>query len=80
MKPAMSDPREPLYWEATYAIAMRLREEYAWVDPTEVGTEQLLEMILGLPDFADEPILANKELLADILRVWYEECNFYDQP
>lgn len=75
----MSHPREPLYWEATYAIAMRLMEDYAWVDPTVLGTQQLLEMVLSLPDFADEPILANEELLVEILRVWYEEKNFHDQ-
>ncbi len=75
----MSHSREPLYWEATYAIAMRLMEDYAWVDPTALGTQQLLEMVLSLPDFADEPILANEELLVEILRVWYEEKSFHDQ-
>ncbi|MBL1134214.1 MAG: Fe-S assembly protein IscX [Chloroflexi bacterium] len=75
----MSHSREPLYWEATYAIAMRLMEDYARVDPTALGTQQLLEMVLNLPDFADEPILANEELLVEILRVWYEESTFHDQ-
>jgi FeS assembly protein IscX len=69
----MSNPRELLTWESTYAIAIRLIEEYPDVDPVFVGTQQLLDMILALPDFADEAILAHEALLADILRVWYEE-------
>jgi FeS assembly protein IscX len=70
----MSDePRNPLYWEATYEIVLRLIEEYPDVDLDMIGTQQLLDMIFKLPDFADDKELANNGLLTDILREWYEE-------
>lgn len=68
----------PLYWDATYAIVLRLAATYPDVDVDSVGTNQLLQMILDLPDFADEEALANEGLLMEILRVWYEEATLND--
>lgn len=70
----------PLYWDSTYEIVLNLIAVYSQIDPNQVGVQQLLEMILALPNFADEPVLANEDLLVDILRVWYEEALFYDNP
>ncbi|NDJ85686.1 MAG: Fe-S cluster assembly protein IscX [Chloroflexi bacterium] len=69
----------PLYWDSTYEIVLNLMHDYPEVDPTTVGTRQLLQMVLALPNFADEAVLAHEDLLAEILRVWYEETVFYDQ-
>jgi FeS assembly protein IscX len=69
----MSEHREPLYWESTYAIVRRLMQEYPAADLDGMGRQTLLEIILALPDFADESALANQSLLDEILRVWYEE-------
>jgi Fe-S-cluster formation regulator IscX/YfhJ len=33
-------------------------------------------MIIDLPNFADDPTLANDDLLNDILREWYEESMY----
>ncbi len=63
----------PLTWEYTYEIVLELQRQYADVDIEEVGTQQLLQMILALPDFQDDPALANEDLLNGILRDWYEE-------
>lgn len=62
-----------LYWDASYEIVLTLMERHPVVDVTEVGTQQLYEMIIALPEFADDPALANDGLLNDILREWYEE-------
>lgn len=70
----------PLYWDSTYEIVLNLIGVYPQLNPDQVGIQQLLEMILALPNFADEPVLANEDLLVDILRVWYEEALFYDNP
>lgn len=70
----------PLYWDSTYEIVLNLIGAYPHIDPDQVGIQQLLDMILALPNFADEPVLANEDLLVDILRVWYEEALFYDNP
>mgnify|MGYP001001602114 FL=1 len=64
---------KPLYWEATYEIVLSLMEHHPDADLDTLGLQELYEWILALPGFADEPILANDELLTAILREWYEE-------
>lgn len=66
--------RRPLYWESTYEIVLQLMEFYPNIDLDSLGTKQLLDMVLGLPQFADDPRLANEALLNEILREWYEEA------
>jgi len=62
-----------LYWDATYEIVLALMEAYADEDVDSVGTQQLFQMIVNLPNFADDPALVNDGILNDILRDWYEE-------
>lgn len=62
-----------LHWDASYEIVLRLMETYPEVDIDGVGTQQLYEWIIALPDFDDDPGLANESILNDILREWYEE-------
>lgn len=63
----------PLYWDASYEIVMALMEEYPDIEIENVGTQQLFQMIVELPNFADDPALVNDGILNDILREWYEE-------
>lgn len=65
----------PLYWEATYEIVLCLMETYPQVDIDSVGTEQLYQWVIALPDFADDPALVTDAILNDLLREWYEEIN-----
>ncbi len=62
-----------LYWESSYEIVLRLMEVYPDVDIDAVGMEQLYRWIIALPEFADDPSLANEGILNEILRDWYEE-------
>ncbi|QPC81014.1 Fe-S cluster assembly protein IscX [Phototrophicus methaneseepsis] len=64
---------DALYWDASYEIVCVLTEVYPDIDLEEVGTQQLFDMIIGLPNFADDPALANEGILSGILREWYEE-------
>jgi FeS assembly protein IscX len=64
---------KPLYWDASYEIVMSLMEVYPDVDIESIGMQQLFQMIVGLPNFADDPALVNDGILNDILREWYEE-------
>jgi FeS assembly protein IscX len=66
--------RRPLYWESTYEIVLHLMELYPNIDLDSLGTKQLLDMVLGLEQFADDVRLANEQLLNEILREWYEEA------
>ena len=63
-----------LYWDATYAIAMALQEHHPDLSPEDVGLQQMTDLILALPGFADDPVLVNERILLDIQIVWYEEA------
>jgi FeS assembly protein IscX len=65
----------PLYWDASYEIVIRLIETHPGIDVETVGVEQLYQWIIALPDFADDPELANEGILTGILREWYEEVS-----
>ena len=64
-----------LYWEYSYPIVLALIEAYPAIDLDRIGIEALNRLIVGLPNFADDPALANESILSEILREWYEEVN-----
>jgi len=66
---------EALYWEASYEIVQALMSGYPAINVEDVGIEQLHTLIIELPNFADDPALANEGILNEILREWYEEVN-----
>lgn len=64
---------ETLNWEASYAVARALNARHPQVDLADVSLEMVLRWTLALPEFADDPELANDEILLDIYTVWLEE-------
>lgn len=64
---------KPLYWDASYEIVLALSEAYPQIDIDNIGMQQLNQMIINLPNFADDPIMVNDGILNNILREWYEE-------
>ncbi|KXK15748.1 MAG: hypothetical protein UZ14_CFX002000335 [Chloroflexi bacterium OLB14] len=60
-------------WEATYAIALELKRKYKDVNIEEVTLGQIYNWTLELPDFEDDPQLANDDILRAIYQDWYEE-------
>ena len=70
----MDDEIQPLYWEPTFEIVLALIQTYPNFDIESIGLKQLKDMIVALPNFADDPGIASEELLRDILREWYEEA------
>ena len=56
-------------------MALALIEEHPELNVEDVGYQQLLELVISLPGFDDNPELANEGLLDAILREWYEEVN-----
>ena len=65
--------QQPLYWEPTYEVVLALQEAYPHFNIEDIGMKQFKDMIIALPNFADDPSVASDELLRDILREWYEE-------
>lgn len=71
----MGSDARPLYWESSYEIVLSLMQHYPDFDVESVGIEQLAQMVVTLPGFADDPAMANQGILTDILREWYEETD-----
>ena len=69
-----SAPPGPLYWESSYEIVLHLIERYPDVNLDSLGLQELYDMIITLPAFADDPALAHDGLLTEILREYYEEA------
>ncbi len=63
-----------LYWDATYAVALALIEQYPEVHPENVGLVELAQMVESLPNFVDDPALVTERILLDIQITWYEEA------
>jgi FeS assembly protein IscX len=74
-KTAQTVTEDPLYWDASYAVARRLIELYPGVDPGEVTLQMIYNWVVALPEFQDDPQLANHDLLEAIYQEWYEERN-----
>ena len=66
---------EDLYWDGAYAIARRLQASLPEADLSQVTLNMLYNWVVALPDFKDDPQLANDELLAAIYQEWYEETH-----
>ncbi len=64
----------PLYWDSSYELVLALLEAYPDCDIDNLGLRQLKDMIIRLPNFADDPAFGYEELLREILREWYEEA------
>ncbi|MEK7312795.1 MAG: Fe-S cluster assembly protein IscX [Chloroflexota bacterium] len=64
-----------LYWDGPYAIALRLIEAHPGVNLKDVSLQKIYEWTVALPEFADDPALANEELLSAIYQEWFEEVN-----
>lgn len=66
---------QKLYWDATYEIVLALIDAHPDADLDAMGLEHLYQLIVSLPDFADDVELANDSILTEILREWYEEMD-----
>lgn len=63
-----------LTWEDSYAIALALIERYPDNNLEEVSLGMVYKWVVSLPGFADDPMVANDEILAIIYQSWIEEA------
>ena len=63
---------EPLTWEATFALAERLRQQHPKADLQHVSLGQIYRWITAWADFDDDPALANDDVLMAVYREWLE--------
>ena len=64
-----------LYWDAIYEIALALKNQYPQEDLSEVSLNDIFTWTIGLPNFRDDPELANDDILLAICQEWFEEIN-----
>lgn len=62
-----------LNWESTYAIALELRRQHPDVNFEELTLQNIYTWTLQLPEFEDDPALANDDILYAIYQDWFEE-------
>ena len=75
----MNEARLSLYWDASFALARRLQYAHPDVSLENVTLMQIYDWVVVLEEFADDPALANDDLLAAIYQDWYEETIPYDE-
>ncbi|UCH59880.1 MAG: Fe-S cluster assembly protein IscX [Anaerolineales bacterium] len=66
---------DPLTWEDSYAIALRLKQQYPQANLEEISLGMIHRWTVSLPDFFDDPQLANEAILMAIYQEWFEEAN-----
>ena len=64
-----------LTWDASYEMALALRDAHPDANLQEVSTGQIYDWAIALPDFADDPALVNEAMLMAIFQEWYEETD-----
>ena len=60
-------------WEDTYAVARLLQERYPNTNLEDVSLVTIYRWTLQLPEFSDDPELANEDFLCAIFHEWFEE-------
>ncbi len=66
---------DPLTWEDSYAIALELKQLYPEARLEEVSLGMIYRWTVNLPEFGDDPQLANDAILMAIYQEWFEEVN-----
>ena len=66
---------QALYWDATYEIALALKARHPNQNLEDVSLGDIFRWTIALPEFLDDPDLANDEILAAIYQEWYEELH-----
>lgn len=64
---------DPLNWDSSYAIALALQSHFPKVNLEEVSLEMIYRWTIALPEFEDDPHLANDDILLAIYQEWFEE-------
>jgi FeS assembly protein IscX len=64
-----------LTWEDSYAIARALMQHYTEIPLEQISLGMIYRWTLGLPNFVDDPQLANDAILSAIYQEWIEEVN-----
>lgn len=62
-----------LHWSDVQRIAEELYDADPDLDPLTLSFVKLYDMVVKLPDFADDPQKSNEQILEAILQAWLNE-------
>ena len=65
--------KDPLTWDDTYTIAQELQARHPDIDLEQVSLGMIYDWTLEIPEFQDDPELANESILMSIFQEWFEE-------
>jgi len=68
-----------LTWKDPEDIALELIERFPDKDPLSLRFTDLRELVVALPDFADDPRSSSEGMLEAIQMAWYEEWGGADR-
>jgi len=60
-------------WDDSFAIARELRTLHPAINIEDVSLGMIYQWTIELPQFSDDPGLANENILMAIYQEWYEE-------
>lgn len=63
-----------LKWTDTLDIAIALCEAHPDVDPKTIRFTDLMQWVMALPEFADDPGHCGEKILEAIQMAWIDEC------
>jgi FeS assembly protein IscX len=63
----------PMKWTDTLDIAIELADNSPDVDPLTIAFPQLMEMVMALENFNDDPEHCGERILEAIQMAWIEE-------
>ena len=61
-------------WTDTQRIAEELFDRYPDIDPKTVRFTQLRQLLLDLPEFADDPQRCGERILEAVQQAWIDEA------
>lgn len=73
--PSSAQEFEIITWDDSYAVAKALRRSHPQANLVDISLGMIYEWTLALPEFDDDPRLANEAILTSIYRELLEEEN-----
>ena len=64
-----------MVWTDINEIAIELMETYEDIDPRYILFTDLMQKVIGLEDFDDDPKRVNEQILEAIQAAWIEEMD-----
>ncbi len=61
-------------WTDVDEIAIQLSDAHEDVDPTQINFVDLMNWVLALPDFEDDPTHCGERILEAIQQAWIDEA------